>query len=529
VWTPKWLAWMINSVVMRNESIDLGRQTVPWRPVTLRPLIRTNNGSAPIMYGTLTNAAHNPTTNPYVYVPAGAIYSTVDGGLISNHSINPTTKEATVKILPAQETATTDAAQWAIISSQTGFWTYPSNCIPCNLLNTASTAAPATTLVAKTLYNAGIQFWEPSSVYVRRTKYTPYNEQAVTAALTQANSWASTNAVAYTVDTVGGACGSTVTKPAPTAATSTATPAVAPLPEKPATSGPAPVPTPAPPPGAAPLATPTPSMVSTTAAPAFTRTPVGKAFAATLAGTRNGDPIDWAIVDKADLMAAHSAQCQYMEADFEDDFNSETLNTSRWLPVGSVNGPPAGVAASTTGKYTTVWGAQPFGGYQDHCPSAGAVGAASPGTCTYIDPNALKLNADLPGYVTNGVQEVGAIASINQDRCYNDDGSNVADCCVKQSIKNKVTGAIESVSVCASWSGSHLSSQGCIQYGILETEAAFDMPSTGGAIAFFGTYMFGGENPGSVSIGTTAATQIVDPQWNEIDIAFRCDASRARR
>jgi hypothetical protein len=100
---------------------------------------------------------------------------------------------------------------------------------------------------------------------------------------------------------------------------------------------------------------------------------------------------------------------------------------------------------------------------QDHCPSAGAVGAASPGTCTYIDPNALKLNADLPGYVTNGVQEVGAIASINQDRCYNDDGSNVADCCVKQSIKNKVTGAIEEVSVCASWSGSHLSSQGCIQ------------------------------------------------------------------
>ena len=28
--------------------------------------------------------------------------------------------------------------------------------------------------------------------------------------------------------------------------------------------------------------------------------------------------------------------------------------------------------------------------------------------------------------------------------------------------------------------------------------------------------MYGGENPGGVSIGTTAATQIVDPQWNEI-------------
>jgi hypothetical protein len=83
---------------------------------------------------------------------------------------------------------------------------------------------------------------------------------------------------------------------------------------------------------------------------------------------------------------------------------------------------------------------------------------------------------------------------------------------VKQAIKNKVTGAIESVSVCSSWSGSHLSSQGCIQYGVLETEAAFDMPASGGAIAFFGTYMYGGENPGNVAIGTTAATQIVDPQ-----------------
>jgi hypothetical protein len=240
----------------------------------------------------------------------------------------------------------------------------PPRSIPCNLLNTASTAAPATTLVAKTLYNAGIQFWEPSSVYVRRTKYSPYNAEVVTAALTQANSWASTNTIAYTVDTVGGACGASTAKPAPTATTSTATPAVAALPEKTPTSGPAPVPVPAPPAGSAPLATPTPSMTSTAAAPAFTRTPAGAAFAATLAGTRNGDPIDWAIVDKADLMAAHSAQCQYMEADFEDDFNSETLNTSRWLPVGSVNGPPAGVAASTSGKYSTVWGAQPFGGYQ---------------------------------------------------------------------------------------------------------------------------------------------------------------------
>jgi hypothetical protein len=52
----------------------------------------------------------------------------MDGGLISNNTItNVASKEATVKVLPSQVSATTDAAQWAIISSQSGFWTYPSN------------------------------------------------------------------------------------------------------------------------------------------------------------------------------------------------------------------------------------------------------------------------------------------------------------------------------------------------------------------------------------------------------------------
>jgi hypothetical protein len=199
---------------------------------------------------------------------------------------------------------------------------------------------------------------------VRRTKYTPYNSEAVTAALTQANSWSPTNAVAYTVETIGGACGATVTKPAPTATTSTATPAVATLPEKTPTSGPEPVPVPAPPAGSAPLATPTPSMTSTAAAPAFTSTPIGAAFSATAIGSRNGAPVNWAGATAAQVMVAHSGQCQYIESDFEDDFNTDVLDTSRWLPGGSVKSPPAGVAVSASGKYTTKWGAQTFGGYQ---------------------------------------------------------------------------------------------------------------------------------------------------------------------
>lgn len=231
------------------------------------------------------------------------------------------------------------------------------------MLNTASTSGAAATLVSKTLYNAGIQFWEPSSVYVRRTKYTPYNEATVTAALTQANSWSSTNTVAYNVEVVGGACGSAVVKPAATAAVATATPTVAPLPVKTATSGPAPVPSPPPPVGTAPLATLTPSMTSTVAAPSFARVAVGSAFSAAKTGSRNGDPVDWAGSSAAVLNTAHAGQCLYLEDDFEDDFNT-VLNTTRWMPVGSVAAPPGGLSTAANGKYATKWGPQAFGGYQ---------------------------------------------------------------------------------------------------------------------------------------------------------------------
>ena len=40
LWTPGWIAWMIDTTVYRNST------NVPWRPVTLRPLLRTNVGTA---------------------------------------------------------------------------------------------------------------------------------------------------------------------------------------------------------------------------------------------------------------------------------------------------------------------------------------------------------------------------------------------------------------------------------------------------------------------------------------------------
>jgi hypothetical protein len=60
-------------------------------------------------------------------------------------------------------------------------------------------------------------------------------------------------------------------------------------------------------------------------------------------------------------------------------------------------------------------------------------------------------------------------------------------------------------SVCAAWAGAHLISAGCIQYGVLEMELAFDMPLAGGGFYFTATYLVGGS---------------VDPSWNEIDVGM---------
>jgi hypothetical protein len=40
VWTPGWLAWMIDGTLYRNASV------APWRPMTIRPILRTNENAA---------------------------------------------------------------------------------------------------------------------------------------------------------------------------------------------------------------------------------------------------------------------------------------------------------------------------------------------------------------------------------------------------------------------------------------------------------------------------------------------------
>ena len=92
------------------------------------------------------------------------------------------------------------------------------------------------------------------------------------------------------------------------------------------------------------------------------------------------------------------------------------------------------------------------------------MGAANAATCTAMMASQVQLAAQLPNYPTG---DVGLILTLSQTPC-----QKAGACCGN--------------GVCANWAGAHLSSLGCIHYGVLETEAAFNMPPTSGAVAFFG-------------------------------------------
>lgn len=160
---------------------------------------------------------------------------------------------------------------------------------------------------------------------------------------------------------------------------------------------------------------------------------------------------------QAALMTASSSQCNFIEGAFEEGFQFPTLNTTRWKPIAVTQ--------------------------LDHCPTPGAVGAANAATCTAMVASQIQLAAQLPGYPTG---DVGMIMSLSQTPC-----QKPGNCCAGNQ--------------CANWAGAHLSSQGCIHYGVLETEAAFNIPPSNGGVAFFGTYMYAGSP---------------DPSWNEIDQTF---------
>ena len=68
-------------------------------------------------------------------------------------------------------------------------------CAPCSLFTTSPAIAEFNVL----LTNAYITYLPDASVSIRRMKYTPYNNQAIAAAITQPNSWSSQTLQAITV------------------------------------------------------------------------------------------------------------------------------------------------------------------------------------------------------------------------------------------------------------------------------------------------------------------------------------------
>ena len=222
------------------------------------------------------------------------------------------------------------------------------------------------------------------------------------------------------------------------------------------------------------------------------------------------------VTDPSALQLATGGQCNYIEQQFMELFSGPSLNLTRWLPSGSVQ-PPVGVKPTTygTSNFPTPWGPELFGAYQAHCPSAGAVGAASPSTCTIMDPAGLRIGQTFADGST------GASMTLSQAPCYNPDGSNNPACCNSQTINKKVNGVTQSfvVNVCSSWSGTHLSSQFCAQYGVLEVEARYDMPADGGAYQFLGLYQFSCQGPDGSSYNS--ASPNCDPYWNEVRLLSR--------
>lgn len=292
-------------------------------------------------------------------------------------------------------------------------------------------------------------------------------------------------------------------------------------------------------------------------------------------------PFNARLLSTQDLYQLSGGVCSFIPDYAEDTFSTPDLNLYNWFPYGSypynipntnvpgnisTYNPVYAVTGNTNYKSKsqiyTPWAnpnsvnagnqnGQVAGVVTDHCPSAGAVGAAGPGVCTSLQPGNLQVNVDLSPYgykpTDASGRTTGAIYTLSHSNgaTINPDGSNSLNSgcayapypCTpgqyKDYLNTKCPGATGSalatcktnypsancpttqIYVCPIWGGSHLASQFCPQYGVLETEAAFNMPVAGGAYAFFGTYMYG-TTSGNIA-STTGATWLGDGSWNEID------------
>ena len=134
---------------------------------------------------------------------------------------------------------------------------------------------------------------------------------------------------------------------------------------------------------------------------------------------------------------------------------------------------------------------------QDHCQG---LAPAGPSTCTQMLPQMVMINKTF-STINPLILGTGLALRASQQPCSTVKGStSPSQCC--------------SGATCAAWAGAHLMSNGCVLYGVLELEAAFDMTKpnaagrTSGAFYFTATYMVKSADPS------------FDPAWNEIDVGM---------
>ena len=171
----------------------------------------------------------------------------------------------------------------------------------------------------------------------------------------------------------------------------------------------------------------------------------------------------------AELQAATSNKCHYMEQAFTEYFDAAELNATRWQD------------SSLHGLF--------------HC-TRGRTKAGADRFCTMALRQNLQVGTVLPFY-PGKTSTLGAVLTMSRYPCSSDDAVLAGQCCRK--LK------------CANYSGAHVVSRGCILYGTLEAELAVHipgaLPNNPGNPAMFdwGTYVNGGKP---------------DPTWNEIDQIF---------
>lgn len=167
------------------------------------------------------------------------------------------------------------------------------------------------------------------------------------------------------------------------------------------------------------------------------------------------------------LSQATNGECSFMSNQpWLERFTSPTINSTLWDP-------------------TVMTG-------DSHCSGLAPSG---PGTCTMNSPKSFNFNYPVDN--STNPPTYGLKATLSQTACLN----NMSSCAFHDGNSPGYQGQ-------SFWQGAHLQSLGCIQFGILEFTAKFNVQGVTGAFFFIATYLYGASVAG------------LDSTWNEIDLGL---------